>query len=240
MSSVKSALIFGATGQTGRHLLRELIASPTFTRVCEAGRRVTLAEELPAQASDKIEQKVIDFERLEDAGLKEGQWDVVFIVMGTTEKNAGSQENFTKIDKEYVVNAAKAAKADKDQRLIYVSVAGANPKSSFFYPRSKGLTEQALAELGYKDTVMFRPAMLSNANRPQTRFMETAILAVTGVFSRFTPKVQIDVDKLAKSIHIVGEQGTSSLPSGAHAQEMNWGGKNFTMIDNANAVALSK
>ena len=79
--------------------------------------------------------------------------------MGTTAKSAGSQENFTKIDKEYVeafplpsslqtpflpsyfpltsasvpahifffslryvVNAAKAAKADKDQRLIYVSV----------------------------------------------------------------------------------------------------------------------
>lgn len=77
--AVKSALIFGATGQTGRHLLRELIASPTFTRVCEAGRRVTPAEELPAQASGKVEQKVIDFERLEESGLKEGQWDVVFI-----------------------------------------------------------------------------------------------------------------------------------------------------------------
>jgi hypothetical protein len=26
-----------------------------------------------------VEQKVIDFERLEEAGLKEGQWDVIFI-----------------------------------------------------------------------------------------------------------------------------------------------------------------
>ena len=77
--AAKSALIFGATGQTGRHLLRELVASPTFTRVCEAGRRVTPAEDLPAQASGKLEQKVIDFERLDEAGLKEGQWDVVFI-----------------------------------------------------------------------------------------------------------------------------------------------------------------
>lgn len=78
-AAAKSALIFGATGQTGRHLLSELIASPTFTRVCEAGRRVTPAGELPAQASGKIEQKVVDFERLEEAGLNEGQWDVVFI-----------------------------------------------------------------------------------------------------------------------------------------------------------------
>jgi oxidoreductase len=75
----KSALIFGATGQTGRHLLRELIASPTFTRVCEVGRRVTPEKDLPAHASGKLEQKVVDFERLEEAGLEEGQWDVVFI-----------------------------------------------------------------------------------------------------------------------------------------------------------------
>ena len=79
---------------------------------------MTPSEDLPARASGKLEQKVIDFERLEEAGLKEGQWDVVFIAcvltsssqclidacvfcrMGTTAKNAGSQENFTKIDKE--------------------------------------------------------------------------------------------------------------------------------------------
>ena len=52
----------------------------------------------------------------------------------------------------------------------------ANPKSSIFYSRSKGLTEQALAELGYKDTIMFRPATLSNTNRPEFRFAETAFL----------------------------------------------------------------
>jgi oxidoreductase len=78
-TAVKSALIFGATGQTGLHLLRELIESTTFTRVCEAGRRVTPKEDLPPQASGKLEQKVIDFEQLDEAGLKEGNWDVVFV-----------------------------------------------------------------------------------------------------------------------------------------------------------------
>jgi len=231
-----SALIFGATGQTGRHLLRELIECPKFTRVCEVGRRVTPAEDLPAQASGKLDQKVIDFERLEEAGLKEGKWDVVFIAMGTTAKNAGSPENFTKIDKEYVVNAAKAAKADNDQRLIYVSVSTADPRSSIFYSRSKGLTEQALAEVGYKDTIMFRPAVLSNTNRSESRFVETAFLAVTGVLSRISSKVQIDVDKLAKSLCVVGEQGTY----GVHTKETNWGGKNFAVVDNSSALALSE
>ena len=59
--------------------------------------------------------------------------------------------------------------------MCFVQVSGANPKSSFFYPRSKGLTEQALAEIGYKDTVVFRPAMLTGTNRSESRFVESAL-----------------------------------------------------------------
>jgi len=40
---------------------------------------VTPAADLPAQGREKLEQKVVDFERIDEAGLKEGQWDVVFV-----------------------------------------------------------------------------------------------------------------------------------------------------------------
>lgn len=73
-----SALILGATGATGKALLQELLASPSFTSVSEYGRHVTEQEKL-AVGKEKLQQKVIDFERLEDAGLKDGKWDVVFI-----------------------------------------------------------------------------------------------------------------------------------------------------------------
>jgi len=201
---------------------------------------VTPAADLPTQGREKLEQKVVDFERIDEAGLKEGQWDVVLVVMGTTAKAAGSPDNFTRIDKEYVVNAAKAAKADKDQRLIYLSTYMANPNSSALYTRSKGLTEKALAELGYKDTIIFRPGLLTNTQRPESRFGETALQVVTGIFSLFSNRFQIDVDKLAKSICVAGEQGTSGLPSNVHAPQENWGGRNFTMIGNKEAMALSQ
>ena len=97
--------------------------------------------DVPAQVrEEKLEQKVVDFERLDEAGLKEGQWDVVFIAcvclfflffcftplhppsvrvgsrrqdlfivvrcvvcrLGTTVRDAGSEENFTRIDRECV------------------------------------------------------------------------------------------------------------------------------------------
>jgi oxidoreductase len=72
----QSALIVGATGQVGGYLLKELLASSHFTRVGEFGRRVT--QDVPA-GKEKLEQKKIDFEKLDEAGLKDGKWDVVFI-----------------------------------------------------------------------------------------------------------------------------------------------------------------
>ncbi|KAI0258699.1 hypothetical protein BC834DRAFT_695605 [Gloeopeniophorella convolvens] len=239
MPASNTALILGATGQTGRYLLRELLASPDYSRVCEAGRRVTAEADLPTGASSKLEQKVINYERLDEAGLKEGKWDVVFVAMGTTLRTAGSPESFEKIDREYVVNAAKAAKSDADQRLVYVSVVMADPKASSLYLRSKGLTEQALAEVGYKDTIIFRPSMLANVTRPEGRFVESIALGVTGALSWFSPRFQIAVDKLAKSLCTAGAQGTHGLPADARATQASWGGRNFTTIDNKGAVFLA-
>lgn len=76
--SSQSALIIGATGAVGKHLLTELLSSPNFTRVGEYGRRVTPIEKITA-GKEKLEQKTIDFEKLEESGLNNGKWDVVFV-----------------------------------------------------------------------------------------------------------------------------------------------------------------
>lgn len=75
----QSALIIGATGQTGRYVLQNLLASSQFTRVGEYGRRVTPKDDSITTGWDKLEQKVIDFEKLQESGLNQGNWDVVFI-----------------------------------------------------------------------------------------------------------------------------------------------------------------
>jgi hypothetical protein len=48
-----------------------------------------------------------------------------------------------------------------------------------FYLHSKGETERALAELGYQDTIFFRPAMLAKVKRSEGRLTESALLYVT-------------------------------------------------------------
>ncbi|KAH9951138.1 hypothetical protein B0H21DRAFT_354455 [Amylocystis lapponica] len=175
--SGKSALILGGTGATGKLLLQSILASDAFTRLGEFGRRVHSPAELQSYAGrEKLEQKVIDFENINNEGLKEGRWDVIFITLGTSRRTAGSAQLFEKIDREYVLNAARAAKTDDtdhQQRIVYLSGTVADPSSHMLYSRSKGLTEHGLASLGYSDVIAFRPGFISEANRAEPELMVT-------------------------------------------------------------------
>ncbi|KAI5123473.1 hypothetical protein M0805_008843 [Coniferiporia weirii] len=241
--SGKSALLLGATGAVGKHALRELLASGEYTRVCEAGRRVTPLGDLPG-AQGKLEQRTVDFERISEAGLREGRWDVVVITMGTTKAAAGSAEAFEKIDREYVVNSARAAKSEDpshEQRLVYCSANLANANSSLLYPRSKGLTENELAGLGYTDTIVFRPSYLANAERSGSRLAESLAAPVMNLASHFFSSMQIDVATLAKSMTRAGHLGSTRLPPAAGATTAHTpSGAAFTVIGNAGAERLAK
>ncbi len=68
----------------GKHVLRDLLASNDFTRVVEAGRRVTSADVIAGyKGKEKLSQKIIDFERLDESGLKDENVDVVLITVGS-------------------------------------------------------------------------------------------------------------------------------------------------------------
>jgi len=245
----KSALVLGGTGQVGRHVLREVLGSAHFTRVCEAGRRLTPLESFPEDVRAKLDQRKVDFEKA-DSGIndwqdafREGKFDVVFIALATNMRDAKTNENFEKVDKDYVLNAARAAKtsdASQRQRLVYVSSGVANKDAYSFYSRCKAATEQGLADLGYADTVVFRPGFLRNANRLVFRPVEAIAGPIFTGLSLFTDKLQIDVDQLGKSMRIAGERGTADLPPSAEATKTNWGSRNFTVIANRGARALAQ
>jgi len=227
-------LLIGATGQVGRHLLKELLASEHFTRVGEYGRRVT--QDIAAGKA-KLEQKVIDFEKIQPGEWAPSKWDVVFITLGTTKAAAGSAQAFERIDRDYVINAAKAAKAgDLKQRIVCISSYGADAKSSLLYSRTKGQVEEALATLGYSDTIIFRPGYLQGAKREKTSFAENAFAAVTGALSRVSSSFEINIAVLAKSMCIAGQLGSASLPPVAGATKAG----TLTIIDNKGAIGLAK
>ncbi|KAG8904635.1 Protein fmp52, mitochondrial [Tulasnella sp. 403] len=237
-SSSLTALLFGATGATGKHVLRELLASSHFTTVVEAGRRVnTLPDDTPGKP--KLVQKTIDFEKIEQEGLGEVNADVVIITLGTTKSDAGSTENFLKIDRDYVLNAAKAAKTgDEAQRIVYLSSTGASATSRFLYTRSKGETEHGLAKLGYSDLVVFRPGLLKGRDGRRT------VEAISEVIVNIIPgrdSTGIDVKELAKSIVRAAETGSAGLPKVADAKlESPAEGSPYHIVANKGSVNLSK
>ena len=58
--------------------MQEVLASPAFIKVGEYGRSLTALDKIKI-GIHKLEQKIIDYEKIETMGLKDGRWDVIFI-----------------------------------------------------------------------------------------------------------------------------------------------------------------
>jgi uncharacterized protein YbjT (DUF2867 family) len=154
-SSHRTALLAGATGLVGGHLLQRLLADPRHKRVVTVSRKA-LGIEHP-----KLRPLITDFDTIEAAvaGLGETA-DDAFCALGTTIKTAGSRAAFRRVDFGYVVAFARAARAAGAQRFMLVSAIGANARSGIFYLRVKGEMEEAVAALGYPALHIFRPGPL--------------------------------------------------------------------------------
>jgi uncharacterized protein YbjT (DUF2867 family) len=150
---MKTALMAGATGLVGGYLLRFLLDVPEYDRVVAIGRRS------PALSHPKLMPMTADFAAL-DKVTADLCCDDAFCCLGTTIKQAGSQENFRAVDHGAVLAFAWAARRNGAQRFFMVSSLGANARSRIFYNRVKGETEEALQVLGFQTLGIFRPSLL--------------------------------------------------------------------------------
>ncbi len=99
--------------------------------------------------------------------------DYLFCCLGTTIKQAGSKENFRKVDLYLVEEIAKAARENMVGTFSVVSSVGASATSGNFYLRTKGQMEESVKQLEFDNLLIMRPSMLLGI-RPQTRFLEDA------------------------------------------------------------------
>jgi len=148
--STRRVLLTGATGMVGTEILRGLLADPSVSSVCSLGRRK------PALEHAKLTVLVVDFANLPPLPGA----DEAYLALGTTIKDAGSQDAFRAIDFEANLAVAKAALAAGVRRVGLVSAMGADAGSNVFYSRVKGELEQALAKLPFEGLVVARPSLL--------------------------------------------------------------------------------
>jgi len=160
----RTALLAGATGLVGSHVLELLLADARWSRVVTVGRRTT------SQKHEKLEQRVLDLGELEIASDLPHA-DDVFCCLGTTIKQAGSQPAFRLVDHDFVVGLARAGLRAGATQFLLVSAIGADPESRVFYSRVKGETEATIPKLPYRAIQIFRPSLLLG-ERPEFRLGE--------------------------------------------------------------------
>ncbi len=147
------ALLAGASGLAGGYALAALLEAPDIRRVLAVSRR-PLGREHP-----RLANRIVQFEHLE-AQLKGASCDVALCCLGTTLRQAGSQERFRAVDLECVLAFARAARAANAQRLVVISSVGADPGARSFYLRTKGEMEQRLVEAGFESLDILQPSLL--------------------------------------------------------------------------------
>lgn len=176
-SEPKVALLAGASGLVGGHLLDALLESSGYGRVYAISRR-PLGHEHP-----RLANRIVQFDRLE-AQLKGTVCNVAFCCLGTTRRQAGSEQAFRQVDVDYVMAFARAAKAAQADRFVFVSSAGADPQSKYFYMRVKGEVEQALVAMKFTSLDILQPSALIGWRR-EPRPVELAAMVFLPLVNPF-------------------------------------------------------
>ncbi|MEB0005745.1 oxidoreductase [Pseudomonas sp. MH9.2] len=144
-------LLAGATGLTGEHLLDRLLSEPTVSRVLAPTRK-------PLNKHPRLENPVGELNAL--LPTLSGRVDIAFCCLGTTIKQAGSQEAFRAVDLDMVVAFGKRARELGARHLVVISAVNADRRSSVFYNRIKGEMEYALKAQDWPQLTIVRPSLL--------------------------------------------------------------------------------
>ncbi|MDD4994231.1 MAG: NAD-dependent epimerase/dehydratase family protein [Paludibacter sp.] len=161
---MKKAIIFGASGFVGSHLLDELLNNPIYTEI-------TIVVRKPVNINHpKLKTLIGDFTSMPKL-IEDVIVDEIFIALGAIQNSKQSSNEFYQIDHDYPVIAAKTAKQNGAKSVFLVTAAGANANSKFKYVKTKGEIERDIIALDFQFTHIFRPTMIVG-NRQDKRPLE--------------------------------------------------------------------
>lgn len=210
---MKTALVIGATGVTGKHIVSQLLARQDYDQVLAFSRRAL------SVVHSKLVNHVVDFDHIEDwATLLRG--DDLFSALGTTRKQAGSKKAQYKVDYSYQANVIQAAAANGVSRVFLISSPQASAESPLFYNRIKGELDNFAATQGFQTLVYFKPSIILG-DRPDKRVAEKIGGALAAGIAKWVPGANryrpISGEQLGNAI--VSCAG-SNIPAGVHTYEL--------------------
>uniref|UniRef100_A0A8D0H7R2 Protein HTATIP2 n=1 Tax=Sphenodon punctatus TaxID=8508 RepID=A0A8D0H7R2_SPHPU len=192
----QSCFILGASGETGKALLKEILNQQIFSKVTIIGRRRLTFEE---DEYKSVVQEVVDFDNLDEYSSAFQCHDVGFCCLGTTRAKAGVA-GLIRVDRDYVCKSAELAKSGRCKHFILESGAAANKHSIFLLPRIKGEAEAKIEELNFSRCTILRPALLL-CNRQESRPVEWLAIKFLGCLSYFFPTLfSVPVSTVARAM----------------------------------------
>ena len=150
---MKTALLFGASGLVGSHVLRQLIINNKYSKI-------KLFVRSSIDISDpKIEIIQIDFNNLENH-REDIKGDNCFFCIGTTKKNSPDKNEYRRVELDMPKEIAQIAKLNSVNSFVFISSGYADPKSSGDYLKFKGEVEEELKRLNFPKLGIMRPSFL--------------------------------------------------------------------------------
>ena len=210
----RTALLAGATGLVGSHLLEQLLLDGHWDKVITVGRRPT------DRAAPQLEQLVVPFPEIGELPAV----DDVFSCLGTTIKVAGSQDAFRAVDHDAVVALATQAARSGAQQFLHVTALGASAGSRIFYNRVKGETERDVAAVGLPTTIAFRPSMIDGRRADESRPGESlgllAMRTVGPLLGKYRPNKASDIAAAMIREAKVGSTGHRVVEAGHFGRDL--------------------
>ncbi|WDF67157.1 NAD(P)H-binding protein [Sphingobacterium oryzagri] len=147
------ALVIGATGATGKEVVKQLLVDDRFTEVVAFVRRKSFSPH------PKLSEIQVDFEKLE-AYAAHIYGDVAFSCLGTTLKDAGSKEAQWRVDHDYQLLFAQLCQEHEVRHFILLSAIGVDPNSAIFYNKMKGTLEMEVKALHFNQLSIVQPSLI--------------------------------------------------------------------------------
>jgi len=193
----KTAVVLGATGLIGQHLVQELLQNDLFSKV-----RILVRRPLNLN-HPKADIQVVNFNDEKDIAARIDIGDVIFCCIGTTrEKVKGNKTEYRKVDYDIPIITARLGVQHGFSQFLLVSAIGANPVAANFYLQLKGCIEEDITALPFESIHIFRPSLLLG-NRQEFRLGEriaqvvvkaTSFLLI-GAWRKYKPIQAADVAK---------------------------------------------
>lgn len=207
-------LIAGATGLVGGEALALALEDDRVDRVIAPTRR-------PLVPHSKLDNPIVDFDRLPESA---SWWAVegAICALGTTRAAAGSAAAFRVVDHDYPVRIARIVRGHGATNFALVSSMGADPRSWFLYPRTKGEVEAAVGELAFPSMTFVRPGLLGG-ERSEVRALEHVAGTVLRTLGPLLPRgMRIspvgEVARLLVEAVLIGEPGCRVVGSARIAE----------------------